>query len=194
MDPMATDVDQQELAQQVLAQAREQGIDLVGPDGLLNRLTKNVLETALEAEMDEHLGYEKHVVSGRGSSRNGTRTKTVLTENGPVEIDVPRDTGSTFDPPIVKKRQRRLTGVDEIVLSVSAKGLTTGEIAGALRRGVRRQGLQGHDLGDHGEGHRGDDRVAEPAPGPGAVSSERCESQRKGLACPDTHRTRCRRR
>ena len=131
MDPMATEVDQQELAQQLLAQAREQGIELVGPDGLLNRLTKNVLETALEAEMDEHLGYERHDVSGRGSgnSRNGTRTKTVLTEIGPVEIDVPRDTGSTFDPQIVKKRQRRLTGVDEIVLSLSAKGLTTGEIA-----------------------------------------------------------------
>lgn len=123
--------DQQELAQQLLAQAREQGIDLVGPDGLLNRLTKNVLETALEAEMDEHLGYEKHDVSGRGSgnSRNGTRTKTVLTEIGPVEIEVPRNTGSTFDPQIVRKRQRRLTGVDEIVLSLSAKGLTTGEIA-----------------------------------------------------------------
>lgn len=131
MDPMATEVDQQELAQQLLDQARAQGIDLVGPDGLLNRLTKNVLETALEAEMDEHLGYEKHDVSGRGSgnSRNGTRTKTVLTEIGPVEIDVPRDTGSTFDPQIVKKRQRRLTGVDEVVLSLSAKGLTTGEIA-----------------------------------------------------------------
>jgi transposase-like protein len=131
MDPMATEVDQQELAQQLLVQAREQGIDLVGPDGLLNRLTKNVLETALEAEMDEHLGYGKHDVSGRGSgnSRNGTRTKTVLTEIGPVEIDVPRDTGATFDPQTVKKRQRRLTGVDEIVLSLSAKGLTTGEIA-----------------------------------------------------------------
>jgi putative transposase len=131
MDPMATEVDQQELAQQLLAQAREQGIELVGPDGLLNRLTKNVLETALEAEMDEHLGYGKHDVSGRGSgnSRNGTRTKTVMTEIGPVEIDVPRDTGATFDPQIVKKRQRRLTGVDEIVLSLSAKGLTTGEIA-----------------------------------------------------------------
>ena len=89
MDPMATDVDQQELAQQLLAQAKEQGIDLVGPGGLLNRLTKNVLETALEAEMDEHLGYEKHDVSGRGSgnSRNGTRTKTVLTEIGPDQIE-----------------------------------------------------------------------------------------------------------
>lgn len=131
MDPMATELDQQELAQQLLAQAKEQGIELVGPDGLLNRLTKNVLETALEAEMDEHLGYGKHDVSGRGSgnSRNGTRTKTVLTEIGPVEIDVPRDTGATFDPQIVRKRQRRLTGVDEIVLSLSAKGLTTGEIA-----------------------------------------------------------------
>jgi putative transposase len=131
MDPMATEMDQQELAQQLLAQAKEQGIELVGPGGLLNRLTKNVLETALEAEMEEHLGYGKHDVAGRGSgnSRNGTRTKTVMTEIGPVEIDVPRDTGSTFDPQIVKKRQRRLTGVDEIVLSLSAKGLTTGEIA-----------------------------------------------------------------
>jgi transposase-like protein len=128
MDPMATDVDQQELAQQLLAQAREQGIDLVGPDGLLNRLTKNVLETALEAEMDEHFG-----------SRNGTRTKTVLTEIGPVEIEMPRDTGSTFDPQIVKKRQRRLTGVDEIVLSLSAKGLTTVEIAAHFAESVWRQ-------------------------------------------------------
>src|SRR6478752_10524225 len=168
MDPMATDVDQQELAQQLLAQAKEQGIDLVGPGGLLNRLTKNVLETALEAEMDEHLGYEKHDVSGRGSgnSRNGTRTKTVLTEIGPVEIDVPRDTGSTFAPQIVKKRQRRLTGVDEIVLSLSAKGLTTGEIAAHFPR-CSVPGSQGHHLTDHGEGHRRDGRVAEPAPGPG---------------------------
>jgi len=85
LDPMATDVDQQELAQQLLAQARERGIELVGPDGLLNRLTKNVLETTLEAEMDDHLGYEKHDVAGRGSgnSRNGTLTKAVLTEIGP---------------------------------------------------------------------------------------------------------------
>jgi putative transposase len=129
MGPMATEVDQQELAQQLLAQAREQGIDLVGPDGFVEPANENVLETALEAEMDEHLGYEKHDVSGRGSgnSRNGTGTKTVLTEIGQVEIDVPRDTGSTFDPQIVRKRQRWLTGVDEILLSLSAKGLTTGK-------------------------------------------------------------------
>ena len=81
--------------------------------------------------MAEHLGYDKHDPVGRGSgnSRNGARAKTVFTEIGAVEIEVPRDTNSTFDPVIVKKRQRRLTGVDEIVLSLTAKGLTTGEIA-----------------------------------------------------------------
>ena len=129
---MTTDiVDQKQLAEQLLAQAEEQNIELVGPGGLLNELTKNVLETALDAEMVEHLGYEKHDPDGRnsGNSRNGTRSKTVLTEIGPVEIEVPRDTESTFEPRIVKKRQRRLTGVDEIVLSLTARGLTTGEIA-----------------------------------------------------------------
>ncbi|WP_280489287.1 IS256 family transposase, partial [Nocardia farcinica] len=131
LEPMADEVNQLELAQQLLAQAKEQGVELMGPNGLLGQLTKNVLETALDAEMAEHLGYEKNDPAGRGSgnSRNGTRSKTVLTEIGPVEIDVPRDTESSFEPKIVRKRQRRLTGIDEIVLSLSAKGLTTGEIS-----------------------------------------------------------------
>ncbi len=128
---MTTDiVDQKQLAEQLLEQAKEQNIELVGPDGLLGQLTKSVLETTLDAEMSEHLGYDKHDPAGRnsGNSPNGTRAKTVLTEIGPVEIEVPRDTESTFEPQIVKKRQRRLTGVDEIVLSLTARGLTTGEI------------------------------------------------------------------
>ncbi|PXW25151.1 UNVERIFIED_CONTAM: mutator family transposase [Williamsia faeni] len=131
LEPMTNEVDQKQLAEQLLAQAKEQGVDLIGPNGLLNQLTKNVLETALDAEMTEHLGYDKHDPVGRGSgnSRNGMRSKTVLTEIGPVEIEVPRDTNSSFDPQIVKKRQRRLTGIDEIVLSLTAKGLTTGEDA-----------------------------------------------------------------
>jgi putative transposase len=131
LDPVATELDQRQLAEQLLAQAKEQGIELVGPNGLLNQLTKNVLETALDAEITEHLGYDKHDPAGRGSgnSRNGTRAKSVLTEIGPVDIEVPRDTNSSFDPQIVKKRQRRLTGIDEIVLSLTAKGLTTGEVA-----------------------------------------------------------------
>ncbi|MGB6277175.1 MAG: IS256 family transposase, partial [Rhodococcus sp. (in: high G+C Gram-positive bacteria)] len=131
LDPMADEVDQKQLAEQLLAQAKEQGVELMGPNGLLNQLTKNVLETALDAEMTEHLGYERHDAAGRGSgnSRNGTRSKTVLTEIGPVEIDVPRDLDSSFAPQIVKKRQRRLTGIDEVVLSLTAKGLTTGEVS-----------------------------------------------------------------
>jgi len=124
-------VDQRQLAEQLLAQAKAQGVDLVGPDGLLNQITKRVLEAALEAEMSEHLGYDKHEYIGRdgGNSRNGVRSKTVLTEIGPVQIDVPRDTDASFDPQVVKKRQRRLTGVDQIVLSLTARGLTTGEIS-----------------------------------------------------------------
>ena len=132
IEPMTTDiVDQKQLAGQLLERAKEQNIELVGPGGLLNQLTKNVLETALDAEMSEHLGYEKHALVGRngGNSRNGTRAKTVLREIGPVEVEVPRDTASRFEPQIVRKRQRRLTGVDEIVLSLTARGLTTGEIA-----------------------------------------------------------------
>ncbi len=132
IDPVTGEiVGTKELAEQLLRQAKEQGVELVGPGGLLNRLTKTVLETALDAEMTEHLGYDKHDPAGRnsGNSRNGTRAKTVWTEIGPVEIEVPRDTESSFEPQIVKKRQRRLTGVDEIVLSLTARGLTTGEIA-----------------------------------------------------------------
>lgn len=80
--------------------------------------------------MDAHLGYVKHDPEGRNgaNSRNGTRSKTVITEVGPVEVDVPRDRDGTFEPQIVRKRQRRLDGIDEMVLSLSTKGLTHREI------------------------------------------------------------------
>jgi len=124
-------IDTQRLAQQLVERARVEGVDLVGPGGLLTGLTKTVLETALEAEISEHLGYDKHDPAGRNgeNSRNGSRVKTVLTEVGPVEIEVPRDRDGSFDPVIVRKRQRRLDGIDQIVLSLTARGLTTGEIA-----------------------------------------------------------------
>ncbi|MGO4363503.1 IS256 family transposase [Terrabacter sp. 2TAF16] len=112
--------------------ARARGDELTGPDGLLKAITKQVIEAALEEEMTEHVGYDKHAVEGRngGNSRNGTRTKTVLTDNaGPVQVEVPRDRDASFEPVIVKKRQRRLTDVDAIVLSLYARGLTTGEIS-----------------------------------------------------------------
>ncbi|WP_249467448.1 IS256 family transposase [Amycolatopsis thermalba] len=117
----------------MVAEARQRGLELTGPNGLLKLFTKNVLETALNEEMTEHLGHEKHRAEpGRDSAnvRNGTRKKTVLSDAaGEVEIEVPRDRESTFEPQIVKKRQRRLTDVDEIVLSLYAKGMTTGEIS-----------------------------------------------------------------
>jgi transposase-like protein len=89
----------------------------------LTGLTKTVLETALDEELAEHLGYDKHDPVGRNgaNSRNGTRSKTVLTDVGPVELAVPRDRDGTFDPQIVKKRQRRLDGVDQIVLSLTPR-------------------------------------------------------------------------
>ena len=124
----------EELAEELVERARSEGVELVGPGGLLTGLTKTVLETALEAELDDHLGYPKHAASGRdkGNSRNGSRSKTLLTEVGEVEIAVPRDRDGSFEPRIVKKRQRRLAGVDELVISLAAKGLTTGEIAAHL--------------------------------------------------------------
>ena len=112
--------------------ARARGDDLTGPDGLLKAITKQVIEAALEEEMTEHVGYDKHAVEGRNgaNSRNGTRAKTVLTDNaGPIQVEVPRDRDGSFEPVIVKKRQRRLSDVDAVVLSLYARGLTTGEIS-----------------------------------------------------------------
>jgi transposase-like protein len=123
---------EEKVAEELVARAREQGLSLTGPDGLLKQLTKAVLETALNQEMTEHLGHDKHGPAGNeaGNVRNGSRPKTVLTEgSGQVPIEVPRDRAGSFEPQIVKKRQRRLTGVDEMVLSLYAKGLTTGEIS-----------------------------------------------------------------
>ena len=100
IEPMAAQIDQQRLAEELVEQARAEGVELVGQGGLLTRLTKSVLETALEAEMTQHLGYDKHDPMGRngGNSRNGTRTKTVVTEIGPVDIEVPRDREGSFAP------------------------------------------------------------------------------------------------
>ena len=125
----------EQLLRELTERARAGGLKLTGEGGLLGKLTKMVVEGALEGEMDDHLGYSRHAPEGRnsGNSRNGHRAKTVLTEAGPVEISVPRDRDSSFEPKIVAKRQRRLTGVEEMVISLSAKGLTHGEISAHLQ-------------------------------------------------------------
>jgi len=133
-DAVATTPPDELTVAELVRRAQADGVAIGGEGGLLAQLTKIVLESSLEGEMDVHLGYGKHDPAGRdgGNSRNGTRSKTVLTEVGPVTIEVPRDRDASFEPKIVRKRQRRLAGVDGIVLSLSAKGLTTGEISAHL--------------------------------------------------------------
>lgn len=133
-EPVGAATSDEQLIAMLVDRARREGMQLTGAGGLLQQLTKRVLESALEGEITDHLGYDKHDAAGRnsGNSRNGTRAKTVLTDVGPVEVKVPRDVEGSFEPQIVRKRQRRLTGVDEMVLSLSAKGLTHGEISAHL--------------------------------------------------------------
>jgi putative transposase len=133
--PGARQVVDQELADQLLARAQTEGIELLGPDALLSQVTKAVLERALAEEMSEHLGYEKHDPAGRGSgnSRNGTTGKTLLTDLGGVELEVPRDRNGSFSPRIVRKGQTRLDGFNERIIALYARGLSTRDIRAHLR-------------------------------------------------------------
>jgi transposase-like protein len=121
-------------AAELVERARREGVELTGDDGLLTALVRQVLQTGLEVEMTDHLGYEPHAVEGRGSgnSRNGSYPKTVTTEIGQVGLRVPRDRNATFDPVTVRKGQRRLDGLTGNVISLYAKGMTTGDIQAHL--------------------------------------------------------------
>lgn len=109
--------------------------DLIGENGLLKQLTKALVERALNAELTHHLGYEKHDAAGQGSgnSRNGVSRKTLKGDFGEVDIEVPRDRNSSFEPQIVAKHQRRFTGFDDKIISMYARGMTTREIQGHLQ-------------------------------------------------------------
>lgn len=114
----------------LLADAEASGTPIDGPEGLLARITKSVLERALDVEIADHLGYEYGDPAGNGSgnSRNGHGRKTVLTTAGPVDLEVPRDRNGTFDPVIVPKRKRRLGQVEDMILSLYARGMSTRDI------------------------------------------------------------------
>lgn len=122
------------IAGDLVDEARTKGIALTGDGGLLPALVARVLETGLQAELTDHLGYEPHALEGRGSgnSRNGSFSKTVTTEIGQVPIQVPRDRNGTFDPKLVPHGTRRLDGLEAQVISLYASGLTTGEIQSHL--------------------------------------------------------------
>jgi putative transposase len=128
------DAADEQLLAQLAGRAAVKGLSLAGEGGFLQQVTRLVLQAGLEAEMSSHLGYDKHAVEGRngGNSRNGTRTKTVITEVGPVDIEMPRDRAGTFAPVTVPKRCRRLRGVDEMVISLVARGMGTGDVQAHL--------------------------------------------------------------
>jgi putative transposase len=104
--------------------------DLIGENGLLKQLTKQLLERAMSAEMTAHVGYEKHDVAGNntGNSRNGKSAKTIKGTFGTMPIEVPRDRNGTFEPQIIEKHQTRFTGFDENIISLYARGMSTREI------------------------------------------------------------------
>jgi len=120
------------MAEEMVARAREQGIELLGEQGLLRQMTKAVLERGLAEELTEHLGYEPHERSGSSNARNGSTPKRLATEAGPVDLEVPRDRDGSFEPRMVRKGQRRLDGIDKIVIGLYARGMTVRDIRAHL--------------------------------------------------------------
>src|SRR5215475_11436628 len=122
-----------ELLDELLAGARTEE-EITGPGGLLSRLTKRLVERALEVELTDHLGYEPHQEppGGAGNTRNGSTPKTLISEHGGVRVETPRDRKGTFEPQIVRKRQRRFEGFDDKILALYSRGLSTREIEAHL--------------------------------------------------------------
>ena len=124
----------EEVLDELLTRADAEGTELLGPDGLLNHLTKAVLERALDEELTDHLGYDKHDPVGRGSgnSRNGTSPKMLLTEAGAVDLAIPRDRNGNFEPQIVPKGTTRLKGFNDRIISLYARGMTVRDVQAHL--------------------------------------------------------------
>lgn len=116
--------------EKLMAQVEAEGLELLGPDGVLTDLTSRIMNRAMEAEMSDHLGYEHGDPAGNGSgnNRNGTSAKTVLTDAGAVPVKVPRDRNGEFEPKLVPKHARRLEGFNDIVLSLISRGMTTRDV------------------------------------------------------------------
>src|SRR5947209_6511623 len=155
-----------ELIDELLAGARTEE-EIAGHGGLLSQLTKRLVERAMEVELTDHLGYEPHQepLGGTGNTRNGSTPKRLITEHGPVEINTPRDRAGSFEPQIVRKRQRRFEGFDEQILALYARGLSTRDIESHPRGDLRRQGRPGPHLQGHRCGDGGRAGVADPPAG-----------------------------
>jgi len=155
-----------ELVDELLAGAKTEE-EIVGPGGLLAQLTRRLAERAMEVELTDHLGYERHQEppGGTGNVRNGSTPKTLLTEHGAVAINTPRDRDGSLEPRIVRKRQRRFEGFDEKILALYSRGLSTRGYRGARGRGLRSQGAAGSDRPRHRRCDRRRPRLAAAAAG-----------------------------
>jgi putative transposase len=122
-------------AELLAERAAVEGVDVLGPGGLVAEFTTHLLEAALRAELTDHVGYEPHAAEGRGSgnSRNGSYPKTVHTDGGDLRLEVPRDRNGTFEPVIVPKGTTLIGGLDERIISLYASGVTTRDISKFLR-------------------------------------------------------------
>ena len=122
-----------EVVDELLAGARTEE-EIVGPGGVLSQLTKRLVERALEVELTDHVGYERHQEppGGAQNTRNGSTPKRLITEHGSVGIDTPRDRDGSFEPRIVRKRQRRFEGFDDKILALYSRGLSTRDIEAHL--------------------------------------------------------------
>src|ERR1700685_2229347 len=142
--------------------------DIIGENGLLKQLTKALLERAMQAEMTEHLGYEKHdpVGNNSGNSRNGATTKTLKGDFGELPLETPRDRNGSYEPRIIGKGQTRFTGFDNKIISMYARGMSTREI-GASGRDLQSGGESDVDLRRHRRGNGRGEKLAEPQAGLG---------------------------
>lgn len=182
------------LVAQLVGEAQRQGLSVDGEGGLLAQLTKLVVESTLEGEVTAHLGYEKHERTdgaAAGNAGNGTRSKTVLTKAGPVQIDVPRDRAGTFEAMVVAKRQRRLGLIEDVVLSLSARGMTHGNIAAHLADVYGQEVFKTTISTITDKVRDGMASVAEPAVGPACVrwSSSTASTSRSGTGRSPTGRS-----
>lgn len=126
-------IDEQAL-DRLMGQVDAEGLELLGPDGVLTELTSRIMNRALDTELTDHLGYERGDPGGRGSqnNRNGTSPKTVLTDAGAIPVEVPRDRNGSFEPKLVAKHQRRLEGFNDLVTSLVARGMTVRDVQAHL--------------------------------------------------------------
>ena len=143
--------------------------DIIGENGLLKQLTKALLERAMNAELTDHVGYEKHDPAGynSGNSRNGASKKKLKGDFGEMELATPRDRNGSFEPAIVSKGQTRFDGFDDKIISMYSRGMTTREIEGHLKEIYQGGGLAHIGLARHRSGDGGSEDVAEPAIGGG---------------------------